>query len=163
MRQVSELMRWNRIARPLASLTWRWIRRHLCARGAAGVEQSAGVTTFEQLKKPLIVVASDLMSGKPVIFQHGPLAPAVRASSSVPGMVEPLMLDGRLLVDGGITNNLPISVARQFGADVVIAVNCFPPPQALPRRRLRQGIAALSWAAPTRRRRSSVGGRAGGT
>ncbi len=144
VRQVSELMRWDRIARPLRpsrgggfGVTFARLERW--------VEQSAGVTTFEQLKTPLIVVASDLMSGKPVIFQHGPLAPAVRASSSVPGMVEPLMLDGRLLVDGGVTNNLPISVARQLGADVVIAVNCFPPPRALPRSTLWQGIAALSW------------------
>ena len=143
-RQVSELMRWDRIARPLRpsrasgfGVTFARLERW--------VEQTAGVTTFEQLKTPLIVVASDLMSGKPVVFQHGPLAPAVRASSSVPGMVEPLKLDGRLLVDGGITNNLPISIARQFGADVVIAVNCFPPPRAMPRSMFWQGVTAITW------------------
>ncbi|MFZ2519994.1 MAG: patatin-like phospholipase family protein, partial [Anaerolineae bacterium] len=144
VRQVSELMRWDRIARPLRpsrasgfGVTFARLERW--------VEQTAGVTTFEQLKTPLIVVASDLMSGKPVVFQHGPLAPAVRASSSVPGMVEPLKLDGRLLVDGGITNNLPISIARQFGADVVIAVNCFPPPRAMPRSMFWQGVTAITW------------------
>ena len=60
-------------------------------------------------------------------------------------MVEPLKLDGRLLVDGGITNNLPISIARQFGADVVIAVNCFPPPRAMPRSMFWQGVTVITW------------------
>lgn len=144
LREVSRLMRWDRIARPLRPSRGNGFGVTF-ARLERWVEKTTGVTTFEQLKTPLIVLASDLMAGEPVVFQHGPLGPAVRASASVPGMVAPLKLNDRLLVDGGVTNNLPISLARQFGADVVIAVNCFTPPRAAPRGALWQGLTALTW------------------
>lgn len=78
---------------------------------------------LEDLPIPLTVVATDLLSGQRVLFREGPVADAVRASISVPGVFEPVQVDGRLLVDGGVADRLPISVARDMGADFVIAVD----------------------------------------
>ena len=94
---------------------------------------------------PLAVVTTDLLTGEAVVYREGPLAIAVHASSAVPGSVAPVHYDGRVLVDGGLSNNLPISVAREMGADVVIAVNCFPPPTHAPIGVAQQATTALSW------------------
>lgn len=79
--------------------------------------------TFDDLKIPLAVVAVDLNSGQEVVLQQGSVALAVRATVSVPGLFPPVGLDGKRLVDGGLLNNLPADVARQMGAEVVIAVD----------------------------------------
>jgi NTE family protein len=86
-----------------------------------------GFHRFDDLPIPFRAVATDLVTGKPVVLSQGELAGAMRASMSVPGAIEPLPLDGRLLVDGGLTNNLPVDVARSLGAEVVIAVNLGTP------------------------------------
>jgi NTE family protein len=78
---------------------------------------------FAALGKRFVAVATNLQSGREVWLQEGPLIPAVRASVSLPGLFSPQLLDGRWLLDGGLTNPVPISVARALGADVVIAVN----------------------------------------
>lgn len=83
--------------------------------------------TFAQLEVPYAAVAADPSTGQAVVLTEGPLAPAVRASCSVPGLVTPVEIGDRPLVDGGIANNLPISVVRDLGADVVLAVNLHPP------------------------------------
>lgn len=67
-------------------------------------------------------VATDLNSGEPVVFSSGPLRKAILASSAVPGAVEPIAHQGRLLSDGGIVSPVPVEIARQEGADIVIAV-----------------------------------------
>lgn len=93
-----------------------------------------GFVRFDRLPIPFRAVATDLVTGKPVVLSEGELAVAMRASMSVPGVVEPVRLDGKMLVDGGLTNNLPVDVARAMGADVVIAVNLGTPllrPEAL--------------------------------
>jgi NTE family protein len=72
-------------------------------------------------------VASDIGTGKPVVLGSGDLATAMRASMAVPGAFAATEIDGRLLVDGGITNNLPINVVRDMGADIVIAVDISTP------------------------------------
>ncbi|PJA25359.1 MAG: hypothetical protein COX57_03675 [Alphaproteobacteria bacterium CG_4_10_14_0_2_um_filter_63_37] len=87
---------------------------------------------FNQLPIPFRAVAVDLVSGKPVVLDHGDLATAMRASMSIPGLISPVPWveeDGTrmLLIDGGIDNNLPIDVARAMGADIVIAVNVGAP------------------------------------
>ena len=82
-----------------------------------------GEMTFDQLRIPLALVAVDLLSGEEVVLQSGMVADAVRATISLPGVFAPFPLDGRLLVDGGILNNLPSDVVRRMGAEVVIAVN----------------------------------------
>jgi NTE family protein len=93
-----------------------------------------GFRRFDELPIPFRAVATDLVSGKPVVLSEGDLVGAMRASMSVPAAVEPARLGGRVLVDGGLTNNLPIDVARDMGADIVIAVNLGTPlakPEAL--------------------------------
>lgn len=98
------------------------------------LSKARGFRRFDDLPIPFRAVATDLVTGKAVILSEGELAVAMRASMSVPGVVEPVRLSGRLLVDGGLTNNLPVDVARQMGADVVIAVNLGTPlltPEAL--------------------------------
>lgn len=79
--------------------------------------------TFDQLGMPFACVATDLVTGEEVILRSGKVAPAVRASASVPALFVPVTLDGRILIDGGAVNNIPVRVARQLGADVVIAVD----------------------------------------
>jgi NTE family protein len=77
---------------------------------------------FEDLKLPLRTVATDLQSGAQVVHSTGPLRPALLASTAIPGVYPPRRLDGRLLVDGGVVNNSPISVAVQAGAERVIVL-----------------------------------------
>lgn len=86
-----------------------------------------GNIEFADLEIPFAAVATDLETGKPVTLHDGPLAPAVRASSSVPGVVTPCRIGPLLLGDGALSNNLPVSVVRAMGAEVVIAVDIFQP------------------------------------
>lgn len=81
------------------------------------------VTDFDTLPIRYRAVAADLETGKEVILRGGNLATAMRASMSVPGFLPPVEVDGRLLVDGGIANNLPVDVARAMGAEVLIVVD----------------------------------------
>ncbi len=81
------------------------------------------LATFDGLPTPFRAVSTDMETGQAVVMEHGDLAAALRASMSVPGVFAPLELDGRILGDGGLVNNLPVDVARRMGADVVIAVN----------------------------------------
>ncbi len=81
------------------------------------------VKNFDRLPIPYRAVAADLETGKEVVLGRGSLAKAVRASMAVPAAFDPVEIDGRLLVDGGIANNVPVSVARGMGADVVIVVD----------------------------------------
>ena len=87
-----------------------------------------GITDFNKLPIPFRAVATDIETGQAVVLDHGSLAQAMRASMSVPGAISPVEMDGRLLVDGGIANNLPIDVARKLCGDVIIAVNISTPP-----------------------------------
>jgi len=82
-----------------------------------------GYRRFDQLPIPFRAVATDLVAGKAMVFSEGELATAMRASMSVPGVIAPAEIDGKMLVDGGLVDNLPVDVARRMGADVVIAVN----------------------------------------
>jgi NTE family protein len=75
-----------------------------------------------QAKIPFCAVATDLISGKPIVISEGPMRRAVLASCAVPGAVDPIRLGDWLLADGGITSLVPVLAARQAGADVVIAV-----------------------------------------
>ena len=84
-------------------------------------------SNFDKLPIPFRAVATDLASSEMVVIGHGQLALAARASMAVPGAVNPVEIDGRLLVDGGLKRNLPVDVARQLGAEVVIAVNIGTP------------------------------------
>jgi NTE family protein len=83
---------------------------------------------FDRLPVPFRTVATDLGSGEPVVLRRGSLARAVRASMSTPVTLPTVSLDGRVLVDGGIVDNIPVDLARAMGADVVIAVDTSSPP-----------------------------------
>lgn len=82
---------------------------------------------FDELPIPYRAVAADIVTGEEVVLDHGSLADAMRASMSVPGVFTPITIDGHLLVDGGIVNNLPVDVVKKMGADVVIAVDISSP------------------------------------
>ena len=86
-----------------------------------------GYRKFDDLAVPFRAVATDLVTGKAVVFSEGELPNVMRASMSIPGLIAPAEIDGRLLVDGMLTDNLPVDVARAMGADVVIAVNLGTP------------------------------------
>jgi NTE family protein len=78
---------------------------------------------IEELNIPVGIVATDLLTGEKVVFQTGPVADAVRASISIPGIFVPEKQNGRILVDGGVSDRVPVSVAKEMGADIVIAVD----------------------------------------
>jgi len=83
---------------------------------------------FDHLPIPFRCVATDIVDGQTVVFGSGDLAVAVRASMSVPAAFAPIRVDGRLLVDGGLVNNVPIDVVKVMGATRVIAVDVGTPP-----------------------------------
>src|SRR5437867_5499355 len=89
--------------------------------------KAKGYRKFDELGIPFRAVATDLVTGKAVVFADGELANVMRASMSVPGAIAPAEFDGKILVDGGLTDTVPIDVARAMGADVVIAVNLGTP------------------------------------
>jgi len=86
-----------------------------------------GYHRFDELPIPYRAVATDLVTGKAVIFSEGEIANVMRASMSVPGAVSPAEYGGMMLVDGMLTSNLPVETARAMGADIVIAVNVGTP------------------------------------
>lgn len=77
---------------------------------------------FDELKITFACIASDIQTGERIIFREGPVAPAVRASASIPGLFKPVEYRHRLLVDGGIVDNVPVDIAKMLGADIIIAV-----------------------------------------
>ncbi|WP_223700340.1 patatin-like phospholipase family protein [Sutcliffiella deserti] len=78
---------------------------------------------IEDLSIPLAIVATDIERAEKVVFTKGSIADAVRASISIPGIFVPEKVDGRLLVDGGVIDRVPVSVAKDMGADIVIAID----------------------------------------
>jgi NTE family protein len=87
----------------------------------------AQIQSFDDLAIPFRAIATDIVTGERVVMDHGDLTTAMRASLSAPGVFAPVESDGRLLVDGGLSSNLPIDVARTMDVDVLIVVDCgFP-------------------------------------
>lgn len=87
---------------------------------------------IENMAIPLGIVATDLNSGRAVLFQRGDTGTAVRASSAVPAVFVPVKISGREYVDGGLVSPVPVRFARQMGAELVIAVDISSPPEANP-------------------------------
>ncbi len=79
--------------------------------------------TFNELSLPVYMVATDLYTGASIILQEGIVAEAIRASISIPGIFKPVMKDDMLLVDGAVTDRVPVEAAAQLGADVIVAVD----------------------------------------
>ncbi len=128
-------------------LTWQGVVAMLDLRMGGGLIEGGRLVEFfrshfedrgiENLPKAFACVATELATGREVWLREGPLIDAVRASIALPGLFTPFQPDGRLLVDGGLVNPVPVSLCRAMGADVVIAVD-------------------LNWDLIGRRHRSSV-------
>lgn len=91
------------------------------------IHERVGVSDFEELKIPLGVDTTDLETGEKYTITTGDLIAAVRASMAVPMVLTPKIIDGRILVDGGLVSPVPIQTVRDMGADFVIAVDVMPP------------------------------------
>jgi NTE family protein len=82
-----------------------------------------GNVQFSDLPKPFVAVATDLLTGHEIWLRNGPVVDAVRASFSIPGIFRPALVEGRWLIDGALTNPLPVSICRALDCQCVIAVN----------------------------------------
>jgi len=87
-----------------------------------------GSVEIQELPIPYAAVACDIDSGETVVLREGPLVDAVRASTAIPGLFRPVRWNGRILVDGGLVDPVPVTTCRALGADVVIAVDITPRP-----------------------------------
>lgn len=108
---------------------WKMLRRgdHLYANsGIREIIDAIGADTFDDLRVPLKVVAANLRNGKERLFSTGSLADAILASTAMPGVFAPVMIDGESYVDGGVVNNVPLSHAVQAGAKKIYVLNCLP-------------------------------------
>jgi NTE family protein len=85
------------------------------------------VNSFDELPIPFACVASDMLAGEPVVLRKGPLTLALRATMAIPGVFTPIEIDGRVLADGGLLDNIPTDVAKEIGAEVIITVNVSTP------------------------------------
>ncbi|MFN2226639.1 MAG: patatin-like phospholipase family protein [Anaerolineae bacterium] len=129
LEELARGIRWRDIARPARSRAGLFSFDPL----ESYLDHLLGDRTFADLEIPYAAIAAEVDTGRTAILREGRLVPAVRASCSVPGLVTPTEINGRRLVDGAIANNLPISVARDLGADAVVAVNLHPRPPEPPR------------------------------
>lgn len=139
LRDIAARTGWWQVSRPFLSgggfVTFKQLEQW--------IEDNVGEFDVSDLAIPFAAVASDLVTGERVVLSNGRLCTAIRASCSVPGFVPPVEIGDRILVDGGITDNIPADVARLLGADYVIGVDIFMPalrPRLGP---LSQGIAAI--------------------
>jgi NTE family protein len=125
--KVAQTLRWARLVRPGRT------RKALFETSKLGLflETALGGVEFEDLPTPFAAVACDLTTGREVVMRSGPVASAILASAAIPGVFSPVERDGHLLVDGGLVTMVPAALARQMGADIVIAVDVSGP---LPRR-----------------------------
>jgi NTE family protein len=96
------------------------------------VRDQTGGRMIEQMKLPLGIVATDLDNGQPILFQVGDAGIAVRASSAVPAVFQPVRIGTREYVDGGLVSPVPVRFARQMGAEIVIAVDISAAPEGNP-------------------------------
>jgi len=87
------------------------------------ITRRIGDKNFYEMKIPFACVAVDIRNGEKVILRDGPVATAVRASATMPGLFEPVEYRHRLLMDGGIIDNVPVDVAKFMGADIIVAVD----------------------------------------
>ncbi|MDK2977259.1 MAG: hypothetical protein PWP06_1734 [Candidatus Marinimicrobia bacterium] len=87
------------------------------------LKETLGDITFEKAQIPAAMIATDIVNGEKVILKEGDMASAVMASTSIPGIFTPVKREGRLLVDGGVLENVPITPLQDFGADRIIAVD----------------------------------------
>jgi len=117
------------------SVNWRTFASLTCSRhGFVSFDRMTrwltallGDPNFCDLPIPFAVVATDMNTGEPVVLNDQRVAPAVQASCTLPGIVKPIKRNGRFLVDGGVSDNVPVSVVRSMGADFIIGVDICRP------------------------------------
>lgn len=134
LHELARKLKWSMFSSVPVNLTWAALTAITMPLGIFGLDRMIdwiiaalnGDVTFDDLPIPFAAVATDVTSGETIVMNTGPIAPAIRASCSVPGIFTPVRRDDRLLVDGGASNNLPISVVEEMGADYVIAVDLLP-------------------------------------
>jgi len=122
IRKFAETLKWFKFTRFSLS------RTGIMSNADAGklIESIIGPKNIEDAAIPLAIVASDISTGEKVIFRKGKVAEAIMASTCIPGVFSPVVLDGRMLVDGLLTENIPVSPLKPMGADFVIAVSFNP-------------------------------------
>ena len=111
------------------------------------LEQHFGTRTFADLERPFYVVATDLERGREVVLREGRIVDALLASTAMPGIFAPVEHKGMLLVDGGVVNNVPVSVLTGAGARYTIAVRLHDPVHTAPLRRMPMAAAGSAGAA----------------
>ncbi len=122
IRKFAETLKWFKFTRFSLS------RTGIMSNADAGklIESIIGPKNIEDAAIPLAIVASDISTGEKVIFRKGKVSEAIMASTCIPGVFSPVVLDGRMLVDGLLTENIPVSPLKPMGADFVIAVSFNP-------------------------------------
>lgn len=133
---------WSRIALP----TWA-SKLSLLQTDPLGtlMERVTNARTFDDLRLPFAAVACDLLTGSAVAMTTGSLREALMASSAIPGLFEPIVREGAMLVDGGLVDNLPVDAATDLGADYVIAVDIMPPLDGSYEPKDLRDVLLLSW------------------
>ncbi|MCU7554114.1 patatin-like phospholipase RssA [Alteromonas sp. ASW11-19] len=126
--KLNELKAWSESLTEwqVLSLMGVGIRRGSLASGQKVFDKLASdfcAPTFEEMEKPFAVVATDLYSGREVVFSSGDVGDSVQASCAIPALFSPVANEERWLVDGAVVNPVPVNLCRQLGADFVIAVN----------------------------------------
>lgn len=132
--QLARKLRWNMLGSAPVQLTWSALSAMTMPLGILGLDrlprwldEILGIeVAFAQLDIPFAALATDITTGETIVMNEGELGLAIRASCSVPGIFTPVRREGRLLVDGGASNNLPVSVVQQMGSDYVIGVDLLP-------------------------------------
>jgi NTE family protein len=132
---------------PLSDYTLPLVALTRSGKGNAMMERVFGDARFEELAREFFCVSCDMISSELVVHRRGPLWPAVAASMTLPGYLPPKALDGRLLLDGGVLNNLPVDVMAATGEGPVIASDVsarYQPPAMRPQRGRRPRTARLA-------------------
>lgn len=139
MEDTLPLVRWRQFAHPVRS-KWGVFSFDRLARWLI---MMIGDQEFSELMVPFAVVVLDVTSGRRQVIRQGRVAPAVQASCSIPGIFTPVSIGDKLLVDGGVIDNLPVWATRQLGADFVVAVDVVTPNYSRAWGPVGKGLAAI--------------------
>lgn len=133
---IEEMMRLMREQQTRRLFTWRFDGQGLFSADGlrAYLTDHLGSRTFADLAHPFSVVATDLERGREIVLRDGPVVEALMASMAMPGIFAPVVLDGMVLVDGGVVNNVPVSVLIGAGARYTIGVRLHDPAHTAPLR-----------------------------
>lgn len=138
--EVTKHLNWRGMARVAAPWRGGWVSFYKLEQF---VDRWLNHAEFADLKLPFAAVATDLITGNPVVINEGSVAHAVHASSAVPGLVVPVHVEGKMLSDGGVSDNLPVRTTRAMGAEYVIAVNILGRYWSKANNPLTRGVAAV--------------------